>query len=177
MNVDEHILDYIDRIKDLHQAIYDEERYRTRELTEEQQNEIDEFTLNSFCDGLPFEYSLKITAETCENLLDIFAKARHLYTRKERDSIRRQTHQQSQIPRIIIRTNIVSLNGNSKLRVKNVLVGTILPLLDLLLLRIDHNPTHMIRKKNIVTQNVKHSTYNRSTAQSLYNYYIIRLQK
>lgn len=34
MRKDEHILNYIDRVKDLHRIIIDEENYRTNELTE-----------------------------------------------------------------------------------------------------------------------------------------------
>ncbi|KAL2722900.1 hypothetical protein V1477_019491 [Vespula maculifrons] len=41
---------YIDRVKNLHQAITNEERYRTNELMENQRFEIDEFPLKSFCE-------------------------------------------------------------------------------------------------------------------------------
>ncbi|KAL2731770.1 uncharacterized protein V1478_004458 [Vespula squamosa] len=53
----------LDRVKDLHQAITDEERYRTNELIESQWVEIDEFPLNSFCD-LPLKYNIGILPNT-----------------------------------------------------------------------------------------------------------------
>nr|KAF7394490.1 hypothetical protein H0235_017085 [Vespula pensylvanica] len=89
MDQDEYILDFTDRMKYLYQAICDEERYGTYELTENKRNEIDEFTLiSSFCDVLSLKHSIKINPNTCENLLDAFAKARQFYTRIEQDRIR-----------------------------------------------------------------------------------------
>ncbi|KAF7381838.1 hypothetical protein HZH68_015711 [Vespula germanica] len=96
MDQDEYILDFTDRMKYLYQAICDEERYGTYELTENKRNEI-EFTLTSnFCDVLSLEHSLKINPDMCENLLDAFAKARQFYTRIEQDRIRYKKHRQSQ---------------------------------------------------------------------------------
>ncbi|KAL2730683.1 LOW QUALITY PROTEIN: enzymatic polyprotein endonuclease reverse [Vespula squamosa] len=68
------------RVKDLHQAIYDEERYKMGELMEDRRRETAEFALTSFCEGLPLEYRLSITPDTCEDLLEAFAKARKFYS-------------------------------------------------------------------------------------------------
>ncbi|XP_043685217.1 uncharacterized protein LOC122637275 isoform X1 [Vespula pensylvanica] len=96
MDQDEHILEFIDRVKDLRQVICNEERYKSHELTEEKRKEIDEFILISFCHGLPLEYRLKITPDTCEDLLDAFVKARKFYAEIEFDRVRYQEYQQPQ---------------------------------------------------------------------------------
>ncbi|KAF7379261.1 hypothetical protein HZH68_017106 [Vespula germanica] len=96
MDQDEHILEFIDRVKDLRQVICNEERYKSHELTEEKRKKIDEFILISFCHGLPLEYRLKITPDTCEDLLDAFVKARKFYAEIELDRFRYQEYQQPQ---------------------------------------------------------------------------------
>ncbi|KAL2734740.1 enzymatic polyprotein endonuclease reverse [Vespula maculifrons] len=96
MDQDEHIFEFIDRVKDLRQVICNEERYKSHELTEEKRKEIDEFILISFCHGLPLEYRLKITPDTCEDLLDAFVKARKFYAEIKLDRLRYQEYQQPQ---------------------------------------------------------------------------------
>ncbi|KAL2713541.1 enzymatic polyprotein endonuclease reverse [Vespula squamosa] len=86
MRKDERILDYIDKVKHLHRAIMNEERYRTNELRENKKFEI---TLTSFCDGLPFEYNIRIVSNACNDLANVFAKVRLWYKRIEHDKLRR----------------------------------------------------------------------------------------
>ncbi|KAL2745392.1 hypothetical protein V1477_006247, partial [Vespula maculifrons] len=83
MRRDEHILDFIDRIKDLCQVICDEERYRLHELTEDQLKKIDEYMTSR----------LTIIPDTCEDLLNV--KARKFYVEIELDRLRYQEYRQS----------------------------------------------------------------------------------
>ncbi|KAL2735729.1 enzymatic polyprotein endonuclease reverse [Vespula squamosa] len=78
-----------EKVKDLHQAICDEERYKMGELTEDRRRETAEFVLTGFCEGLPLEYRLRITPDTCEDLLEAFTKARKFYSEVQLDRTRR----------------------------------------------------------------------------------------
>lgn len=72
----------MDRLKDFHQTIHDEERYKTC-MNWRKTKKIDEFTLISFCHGLPLNYRLKIISNVCDDLLDTFVKARQSYMEED----------------------------------------------------------------------------------------------
>ncbi|KAL2731794.1 enzymatic polyprotein endonuclease reverse [Vespula squamosa] len=76
-------LDFIERVKDLHQAICDEEWYKGGKLMDDRHRETDEFALTNFYEGLPLEYRLRITPDTCKDLLEAFAKGRKFHSKAD----------------------------------------------------------------------------------------------
>lgn len=81
----EHILDYISRVKDLRTAILDEERRDKRRLDPRFVVEIDNLTARSFYEGLPLEFRLQIGPETRRKHTDAFAAAKAIAKRRELD--------------------------------------------------------------------------------------------
>ena len=83
----EHILDYISRVKDLRAAIIDSMR---REYTDTQNrlDEVDTFTVRSFCDGLPLTYRLQMQIDRLANPAEAFSAAKGIARRQELDSQR-----------------------------------------------------------------------------------------
>lgn len=84
----EHILDYISRVKDLRTAILDAERRTRGTLHHRTVAEIDALTARSFCDGLPLQYRLQMTSEHRENPFEAFSAAKSLAKREELDKQR-----------------------------------------------------------------------------------------
>jgi hypothetical protein len=83
----EHILDYISRVKDLRSSIMDAGRreYRNNERYE---NEIDNLTVRSFCEGLPLEYRLQLQPEHYMKAFKAFAVAKFISKQLELDKVR-----------------------------------------------------------------------------------------
>lgn len=70
----EPVIDFIERVQDLHEAILDEERYWGK-LTNIKQKEIDELALESFCSGLPLNYHPYLNAAICGSLREAYYRA------------------------------------------------------------------------------------------------------
>ncbi|KYQ49637.1 hypothetical protein ALC60_11284 [Trachymyrmex zeteki] len=85
---EEHMLDYISRVKDLRSAILDAERRSRGSLPPSIANEIDALTARSFCDGLPLQYRLQISPECHTRPFEAFATAKTLAKREELDKSR-----------------------------------------------------------------------------------------
>jgi len=84
----EHILDFITRVKDLRTAILDEERRVNGYLTERVIMEVDGLTARSFCDGLPLEYRLQMDHSLHTTPSEAFARAKAIAKRQELDKLR-----------------------------------------------------------------------------------------
>ncbi|XP_070521652.1 uncharacterized protein [Cardiocondyla obscurior] len=84
----EHVLDYISRVKDLRTAILDAERRKNGSLDARLSAEIDSLTARSFCDELPLEYRLQLTAEMYNRPADVFARVKAIAKRQELDKQR-----------------------------------------------------------------------------------------
>ncbi|CAK9824011.1 Retrovirus-related Pol polyprotein from transposon 412, partial [Anthophora retusa] len=88
---DEHIIDYVSRIKDLRSAIIDCERgSRHVDLLE-----VDDFALRCFSDGLIPEIRHLLMLSQPSTLSEAFVKARELYRRLELDRERQRTAQKA----------------------------------------------------------------------------------
>ncbi|KYN22064.1 hypothetical protein ALC57_05540 [Trachymyrmex cornetzi] len=85
---DEHMLDYIGRVKDLRFAILDAERHSRGILTPQVTAEINGLTARSFCDGLPLQYRLQMSPECHTSPHEAFATAKALAKREELDKQR-----------------------------------------------------------------------------------------
>lgn len=84
----EHILDYISRVKDLRSAILDAERREVGYVGKKVEIEIDGLTTRSFCDGLPLEYRLQMNCHIQASPFEAFAMAKALAKRQELDKQR-----------------------------------------------------------------------------------------
>ena len=84
----EHMLDYISRVKDLRTAILDAERRTGGTLHPRRITEVDALTARSFCEGLPLQYRLQLTSEHRENPFEAFSAAKSLAKREELDKQR-----------------------------------------------------------------------------------------
>jgi len=85
----EHILDYIGRVKDLRSAIIEgDQTALKRQLVIDEITLIDSFTLESFYEGLPREFRTELKAEGYAGLTDAFAKAITINKRLEKDEFR-----------------------------------------------------------------------------------------
>jgi hypothetical protein len=87
----EHILDYICRVKDLRSSILDAERRKLGYLSDRTIEEIDQLTARSFCDGLPLQYRLQMDRHLYSLPFEAFAKAKALAKREELDQDRYKT--------------------------------------------------------------------------------------
>jgi hypothetical protein len=92
---DEHILDYISRVKDLRPSIMDAGR-REYKNNEKYENEIDNLTARSFCEGLPLEYRLQLQSEHYMKPFEAFAAAKFISKRLELDKVRYGRENQNQ---------------------------------------------------------------------------------
>jgi len=81
----EHVLDYISRVKDIRTAILDAERRDKRKLDPHFIAEINNLTARSFYEGLPLEYRLQISPEVRCKHTDAFAAAKTIAKRQELD--------------------------------------------------------------------------------------------
>lgn len=84
----EHVLDYIDRVKDLKSAIIDTERRENARIDNRMLDEIDSLTARSFCDGLPLEYRLQFGSIAYTKSAEAFAAAKTIARRQELDRTR-----------------------------------------------------------------------------------------
>jgi hypothetical protein len=87
----EHMLDYISRVKELRSAILDAERRTTGRINDDISLKIDELTARSFCDGLPLQYRLQMDRRLYSVPFEAFAKAKELAKREELDRDRNKT--------------------------------------------------------------------------------------
>lgn len=81
----EHILDFIGRVKDLRSSITDAERRERGRLTERLKADIDSLTARSFCEGLPLNYRLQFKATDYSNPTEAFCSAKAIARRQELD--------------------------------------------------------------------------------------------
>lgn len=79
----EHILDYIDRVKELRAAIRDGERRMAGPLAPATVREIDELTASCFCEGLPTPLRLQLKPEHAYDPFEAFAAAKVIAKRDE----------------------------------------------------------------------------------------------
>lgn len=84
----EHVLDYISRVKDLRTNILDIERRNKGRIDSHFLEDIDNLTARSFCEGLPLEYRLQIGPEARRLHTDAFAAAKAIAKRQELDKQR-----------------------------------------------------------------------------------------
>jgi len=84
----EHMLNYISRVKQLRRAIFDAERRSKGSLDPCITVEIDALTAKSFCDGLPLLYRLQMPPKCYIQPFEAFAAARILAKREELDKQR-----------------------------------------------------------------------------------------
>jgi len=126
----EHVLDYISRVKDLRTAILDAER-RDRGLVESRfLTDIEGLTARSFCEGLPLEYRLQLSAEMYSRPSEAFARVKAIAKRQELDKQRfevrrteRETYRREQpvhpIGRPVAHSTPKSYNNNAGSRWNN----------------------------------------------------------
>lgn len=84
----EHILDFISRVKDIRTAIIDAERRIKVRLDPRFVADIDNLATRSFCDGLPLPYRLQMRIESYRQPADAFAVAKEIAKRQELDKSR-----------------------------------------------------------------------------------------
>ncbi|KYN02839.1 hypothetical protein ALC62_06334 [Cyphomyrmex costatus] len=84
----EHVLDYISRVKELRTAIIDLERREKRYLDPYFMSQVDDLTTRSFIDGLPFEYRIQMRTDEKMSHTSAFATAKAISKRKELDKKR-----------------------------------------------------------------------------------------
>ncbi|KYN00134.1 hypothetical protein ALC62_09095 [Cyphomyrmex costatus] len=84
----EHVLDYISRVKELRTAIIDLERREKRYLDPYFLSQVDDLTARSFIDGLPFEYRIQMGTEERVSHTRAFATAKAISKRQELDKRR-----------------------------------------------------------------------------------------
>lgn len=88
----EHILDYIGRIKDLRTAIIEGDQTNLdRSLNELEITSIDSFALEAFYEGLPREYRIELRAEGYNDFADACTKVLLINRRLEREEIRNKS--------------------------------------------------------------------------------------
>lgn len=85
---EEHILDYITRIKDLRTSITDAERRQYGPVTSAKINEIDALVARAFCHGLPLEYRLQLSPEHHLRPFEAFTRAKEIAKQIEYDKER-----------------------------------------------------------------------------------------
>lgn len=97
----EHILNYISRVKDLRNAIVegDQTLYK-RSLSSVEISHIDSFTLESFFESLPAEYRTEIRMEKDDNLNTIYNKVISASKCLERDQARFRDSRSQAAPQI-----------------------------------------------------------------------------
>lgn len=83
MKPNEHILDFISRIKELRSTILDAERRTRGVLDAAVINDVDELTARSFCDGLPLRYRMLMRREHKSKPFEAFATAKAIAKRDE----------------------------------------------------------------------------------------------
>lgn len=89
MKPNDHILDYIGKIKDLRTNIIEgDQDVLGRTLTASEINAIDSFVFESFYEGLPPSYRSEMRPEDCNTLASLYAKAISASKRLERDCAR-----------------------------------------------------------------------------------------
>lgn len=94
----EHMIEYIGRIKEMRGQIIDAEQRRRGALSPEITREIDALTARSFCDGLPFEYSSLLKSEHYANPFEAFNYVKIIAKRKELDKERLELTRQGGRP-------------------------------------------------------------------------------
>lgn len=88
---DEHILDFISRVKELRAQVLDMERRTRGHIDPRIESEIDSLVLRSFREGLPFEYRVSMTAENCRTPAEAFQIAKEIANQLENDKRRFRT--------------------------------------------------------------------------------------
>lgn len=88
LKAEEHILDYIMRIKDLRTSIMDAERRQYGPITNTKANEIDALVARAFCHGLPLEYRLQLSPEHYLQPFEAFSRAKEIAKQIEYDKER-----------------------------------------------------------------------------------------
>lgn len=91
MRLNEHVLDYISRVKDIRTSILDAERRDKGRLDSQFIDEVDNLTARSFYQGLPLEYRLQIGERERSRYSDAFATAKLIAKRQELDKQRYET--------------------------------------------------------------------------------------
>lgn len=95
----EHILDYIGRIKDLKTAIIEgDQTHLNRPLSEVELASIESFALEAFYEGLPREYRTELRAEGYNTFTDACSKIIIINKRLEREEIRYKNNKGNAIP-------------------------------------------------------------------------------
>ena len=88
----EHVLDYIGRIKDLKTAIIEGDQANlNRPLTEVELASIESFALEAFFEGLPREYRIELRAEGYNGFPDACSRVIMINRRLEREELRYKT--------------------------------------------------------------------------------------
>lgn len=86
-NKNEHIIDYISRVKDLHSAIREEETDETGTISRTRSASLENETLECFIAGLPPNFRLRLKLEGCQNLAMAYANAVKIEKEIEKDRV------------------------------------------------------------------------------------------
>jgi len=90
---DEHMVDYITRVKELRSALLDAERRTRGNLDPHVILDVDVLTARSFCEGLTLNFRSLMGPEHYSRPFEAFAKAKALASREEQDGERRSMRQ------------------------------------------------------------------------------------
>lgn len=88
IKLNEHVLDYISRVKDIRTSILDAERRDKGRLDSQFVDEVDSLTARSFYQGLPLEYRLQMGEGIKTRYANAFAAAKLIAKRQELDKLR-----------------------------------------------------------------------------------------
>lgn len=86
-NENEHIIDYISRVKDLHAAISEEETPDNGSISRSRSNTLEIETLECFIAGLPPDFRLRLKLEGCTTLASAYANAVKIEKEIEKDRL------------------------------------------------------------------------------------------
>ncbi|KZC14515.1 hypothetical protein WN55_07096 [Dufourea novaeangliae] len=133
----EHILDYIGKIKDLKTAIIEGEKREGKpvDLT------LDNFTLDSFLEGLPSEQRLILKMEGYKSLNEAFTKSVSIFNKSQIERERERVREREN-PRNYNFNNNQNFNGNSNNR---------------------NNISSFLPNKNVSNNNMNNTSLNRNS--------------
>ncbi|KAG7196393.1 hypothetical protein KM043_000397 [Ampulex compressa] len=112
----EHMLDYISRVKTLRSAINDGERKERGILPESVRLEVDKLAMRSFCRGLPWEIRLQLEVLKPASLCETFAAARRIDVEMERGREREnlRTNRPSERPEYQVTCSLCRNPGHTR---------------------------------------------------------------
>lgn len=120
-NKNEHIIDYISRVKDLHAAITEEETSENGAVPRSQNTALENETLECFVGGLPPDFRLRLKLEGCSTLAAAYSNVVKIEKEIESDRVNfRETRSENKNPSqtnvksIVARDTLICGNCNKK---------------------------------------------------------------